>query len=387
MPRLESVRGKRKFDRSLGKGPGQPTANGQSSASGGQSGANGRWGHIYSALDLGTNNCRLLVAKPDKKGFRVIDSFSRIVRLGEGLDQNGALSQAAMDRALEALGICAAKMRKRGVTLNRCVATEACRKAANGAEFIERVREDTGLELDIITPNEEAKLAVAGCWPLVDQECDGALVFDIGGGSTELIWLDLDHRPTGNVPVTIKAWTSIPIGVISLAERFGGHDIPSQVYQTMVDFVMPHLTSFAEELGPFDRTRPFHMVGTSGTVTTIAGVHLELKRYDRRRVDGKWITFDDVMAVARRLSQMDFQARVAEPCVGRERADLVVAGCAILEAINNVWPCERLRVADRGLREGMLLALMETADRLHYPSQDEQQITVGSQLTVPAGAS
>lgn len=349
--------------------------------------AKGRWAHIYSALDLGTNNCRLLVAKPDKKGFRVIDSFSRIVRLGEGLDQNGELSQAAMDRALEALSICAAKMKKRGVTLNRCVATEACRKAANGGEFIDRVREETGLELDIITPNEEAKLAVAGCWPLVDQSCDSALVFDIGGGSTELIWLDLAPNQSNEAPVTIKAWTSIPLGVISLAERFGGHDIPSDVYRTMVDYVTPHLVRFAEELGPFDRNRPFHMVGTSGTVTTIAGVHMELKRYDRRRVDGKWITFDDVMTVARRLSMMDFQARVAEPCVGRERADLVVAGCAILEAVNQHWPCDRLRVADRGLREGMLLALMETADRQHYPVHDEQQIAVGADLTVPAGAS
>ncbi len=387
------MRGKQKMARTSDNGSRRGAGNGQNELAkkdGSKSpltGANGRWGHIYAALDLGTNNCRLLVAKPDKKGFRVIDSFSRIVRLGEGLDQNGELSPAAMDRAMEALSICAAKMKKRGVTLQRCVATEACRKASNGAEFIERVRAETGLELDIITPSEEAKLAVAGCWPLVDQSCDAALVFDIGGGSTELIWLDLDHGPSGSVPVTISAWTSIPLGVISLAERFGGHDIPSEVYQTMVDFVSPHLDRFAADLGPFDRRRPFHMVGTSGTVTTIAGVHLELKRYDRRRVDGKWITFSDVMAVARRLSQMDFQSRVAEPCVGRERADLVVAGCAILEAINKRWPCERLRVADRGLREGMLLALMETADRLHYPPQEDQQISVSSHLTVPAGAS
>ena len=387
MPRLDSVRDKRDITGASRNGFNRTAGRQRSGLSVSKDAGGGRWGHIYSALDLGTNNCRLLVAKPDKKGFRVIDSFSRIVRLGEGLDHSRELSPAAMDRAMEALSICAAKMRKRGVTLDRCVATEACRKASNGAEFINRVREETGLELDIITPNEEAKLAVAGCWPLVDQDCDAALVFDIGGGSTELIWLDLEHKPTGNVPVTIKAWTSIPIGVISLAERFGGHDIPSEVYQTMVDFVVPHLAEFARELGPFDKTRPFHMVGTSGTVTTIAGIHLELRRYDRRRVDGKWITFDNVMTVADRLSKMDFEARVAEPCVGRERADLVVAGCAILEAINRYWPCERLRVADRGLREGMLLALMETADRLNYPAKEDAEISVGTHLTVPAGAS
>jgi exopolyphosphatase/guanosine-5'-triphosphate,3'-diphosphate pyrophosphatase len=108
-----------------------------------------------------------------------------------------------------------------------------------------------------------------------------------------------------------------------------------------------------------DGAESFHLLGTSGTVTTIAGVHLGLPRYDRTQVDGIWITPGDVHRVTRDLLALDYDTRAAHPCVGRERADLVLAGCAIFEAIALAWPAERLRVADRGLREGILLSLME----------------------------
>ena len=310
---------------------------------------------IYGALDLGTNNCRLLVARPTARGFRVVDAFSRIIRLGEGLQRTGALSQPAMDRAIDALKICTDKMIRRNVMRSRLIATEACRQASNGAEFVERVRVETGLRLEIIDRETEARLAVAGSAALLDRECDAALVFDIGGGSSELMWLSV--RPDGH---HIEAWTSLPVGVVTLAESFGGVDVTGETFEAMVAAVMPMLCAFdlEHDICRTLASRSAHLLGTSGTVTTIAGVHLGLERYDRSKVDGCWLGIDDIQAVTEGLLRMSHDERAASPCIGHERADLVLAGCAILEGIKRVWPCTRVRVADRGLREGILTTLM-----------------------------
>jgi exopolyphosphatase / guanosine-5'-triphosphate,3'-diphosphate pyrophosphatase len=324
---------------------------------------------IYAALDLGTNNCRLLVAKPSRRGFLVIDAFSRIIRLGEGVLGSGRLSDAAMNRTVEALKICADKMRRRGVSRSRVIATEACRIAANGEEFIERVRRDTGLAIEIVSRETEAKLAVSGCASLIDRNSDMTLIFDIGGGSSELIWLDLSRldrpwRPSIadrlEVQSCIAAWTSLPLGVVSLAERHGGRDVTRESYEAMVAEVMAALVDFEAEhkFGRRIANGGAHFLGTSGTVTTIAGIHLELPAYERSRVDGCWLGAKDARNVSDALIAMTYAERVAQPCIGRERADLVLAGCAILEALLRVWPCQRLRVADRGLREGILATLM-----------------------------
>jgi len=320
----------------------------------------GRWGHTYAAVDLGTNNCRLLIARPTGAGFRVIDSFSRIVRLGEGVANKGALSREAMDRTIEALKICADKIERRGVTRQRHVATAACRAASNHEEFLDKVRRETGLNLHVITPEEEARLAVSGCISLFDDGSEFAFVFDIGGGSTELIWV----AATPDKACDIRAWTSLPCGVVTLAETFGGHEVTADRYREMVEYVEALLRPFEEAHRLRDRVagHQVQMIGTSGTVTTIAGIHLGLKRYDRSRVDGMWIEREHIHDISRRLSGMSYEERMAEPCVGRDRADLVVAGCAIYEAIANMWPCAKLRVADRGLREGLLLDLMIDAD-------------------------
>lgn len=314
---------------------------------------------LYAALDLGTNNCRLLIARQSPDGFKVVDAYSRIVRLGEGLASTGALGEAAMTRAIDALRICAEKMERRGVVRSRTIATAACRTADNGADFIERVRKETGLSLEIVSTEDEARLAVAGCSPLLDRACSSALVFDIGGGSTELIWVRMDGGSDAR-PV-IADWTSLPCGVVTLAERHGGVDVPDDIYARMVSEVSGQLGAFTERAknGAGVSASNFHLLGTSGTVTTIAGVHLGLNRYDRTRVDGLWISPDDVHGVTRALLAMDYGSRAAHPCVGQERADLVLAGCAIFEAIALAWPADRLRVADRGLREGILLSLME----------------------------
>nr|WP_265520012.1 Ppx/GppA phosphatase family protein [Nitratireductor luteus] len=316
---------------------------------------------LYAALDLGTNNCRLLVATPGRPGrFRVVDAFSRIVRLGEGLSGSGRLSDAAMDRAVEALGVCASKLEGRQLDGLRMIATEACRAADNGQIFIERVRRETGLDLEIIDRQTEARLAVSGCSSLVTRETDGLVLFDIGGGSSEIALIDLSRHRTPRLADHIVSWTSLPVGVVSLAERFGGRHVTPDSFESMIVAVTEMLERFdgRGQLAHLAAGQRFHLLGTSGTVTTLAGVHLGLARYDRRRVDGLWMEREHVDSMIATLLSWDFDQRRANPCIGEERADLVLAGCAILEAIRRHWPSERLRVADRGLREGMLNEMM-----------------------------
>jgi exopolyphosphatase/guanosine-5'-triphosphate,3'-diphosphate pyrophosphatase len=324
---------------------------------------------IYAALDLGTNNCRLLIARPTRRGFQVVDAFSRIIRLGEGVAQSGRLSEAAIERTLDALKVCAQKMVRNQVTRSRLVATEACRAASNGAAFISQVKRDIGMDLEILSRESEAQLAVAGCASLIDEACDHALVFDIGGGSSELIWLDIAKRRANwnnslverlDATDCISAWTSLPVGVVSLAERFGGRHVGPDDFEGMVRWVSSLLRPFEEEHNFAERIAEgrVHFLGTSGTVTTVAGIQLRLPRYDRRRVDGCWLACTDVRNVTNNLLDQTYEQRVAEPCIGRDRADLVLAGCAILEALMRAWPTKRLRVADRGLREGMLATMM-----------------------------
>ncbi|PSH70770.1 exopolyphosphatase [Phyllobacterium brassicacearum] len=316
---------------------------------------------LYAALDLGTNNCRLLVASPTRPGqFRVVDAFSRIVRLGEGLGASGRLSVNAMSRAIEALKICRDKLDNHDVRKARLIATEACRQAENGEEFLDRVKEETGLELEIINRQTEARLAVSGCGTLVERETDAVVLFDIGGGSSEIALIDVSERRSPRLAEHIIAWTSLPVGVVTLAERFGGRDVTRDNFAIMVNHVAELLSDFSErhKLGDLVKSQNFHLLGTSGTVTTLAGIHLGLERYDRRRIDGIWMQNDDVTEMTSRLLSWSFDERVANPCIGADRADLVLAGCAILDAIRNVWPSQKLRVADRGLREGILTELM-----------------------------
>lgn len=347
----EQSKGPRRGRRSPYRHPRQ----GRQDGGGGQAGLD-LSGPTYAALDLGTNNCRLLVARATRDGFRVVDAFSRIIRLGEGITSSGVLSEPAILRAVDALRVCRAKMRNRGVTRSRLIATEACRSAGNGLDFLERIRSEVGIELEIVDRETEARLAATGCTPLVDPAAEGVILFDIGGGSSELVRLSR-CSPTKHGPPhpEIEAWVSIPIGVVTLAERHGGVTVNRESFEAMIAEVAVHVDRFASEHGGIEG---LHMLGTSGTVTTIAGVYLDLPRYERRRVDGCWLNNTQVTDVVERLLAMSYEGRVANPCIGAERADLVLAGCAILEAIRRAFPCERLRVADRGLREGMLVQMM-----------------------------
>lgn len=312
----------------------------------------------YAALDLGTNNCRLLIARPSHEGFRIVDAFSRIVRLGEGVSQTRRLSEGAIRRTLGALAVCCDKMAARGVTRSRLIATEACRAALNGGEFLARVEDQFGVELEIVDRETEAHLAAAGCAALADQEAKAIVLFDIGGGSSEVVWLAGGAEASTSLRERIRIWTSLPMGVVTLAEKFGGHDVGEATFEAMVAYATDALGAFVEGTRGQERCERFHLLGTSGTVTTLAGVHLGLTRYDRRRVDGLWMSENEIDGALARLRLMTYEERAANGCIGHERADLVLAGCAILEAIRRLFPAPRVRIADRGLREGILVQMM-----------------------------
>lgn len=307
---------------------------------------------VFAAVDLGTNNCRLLVAKPKGYGFHVIDGFSRIVRLGEGVSELGVLSEGAVQRTIEALQICAQKMSLRRVSCARCVATQAARSASNGWYFVDRVKEETGIDLEIISSQEEAELTLTGCFSLLDTSYDHTLMFDVGGGSAEFVWA----RILPGKGARILGWTSLPFGVVTLTERHGKREFEPLEYEALVSNLIQTLQPFDHEFGISEHIAGGHvqMVGTAGTVTTIAAVNMCLPRYNRSRVDGSWLDFDAVRRVSQSLCNQTYAERASHPCIGHARAELVVAGCAVLEAVCDIWPAGRLRVADRGVREGIL---------------------------------
>ncbi|HYS47052.1 MAG TPA: Ppx/GppA phosphatase family protein [Rhizomicrobium sp.] len=313
---------------------------------------------LLAVLDLGTNNCRLLIAAPalasagSNGSFRVVDSFSRIVRLGEGVSQTGLLSEAALDRTIAALKICADRIAKHHVEHVRAIATQAARLARNTEVLVQRVRAETGLELEVISAEEEADLAADGCAPLIGRKYKGALVFDIGGGSTEVIWLQ-----KGPLGPEKKLAASVPVGVVSLAESYGAASTSRAGFERMRSDLIARFEPFAREMGDGFDVRKFHLLGTSGTVTTLAAIALKLPRYNRARVDGSWHETAHMLRVVDRLLGQDAEALAKIGSIGIERADLMLPGCAIFAAICSLWPAPVLRVADRGLREGMLRQL------------------------------
>ncbi len=318
-------------------------------------------GAAFAAVDLGTNNCRLLVGSPTPDGFRVLDSYSKVVRLGEGLQQSGRLSPQAMDRALEALQACADRLARRPTYGLRAIATEACRRASNTEEFVERVARQTGLQLDVISTREEATLALEGCAPLLAGEAHRALLFDIGGGSTELVWVRLAPNQRPELIGTL----SMPVGVVGLSERFGARAFTDDGFAAMVADVTDRLAAFEQvhRIGEELRRGGVQLLGTSGTVTTLAGEFLALERYRRILVDGQVLSRAAAGGAVLALRAMGRARLAAHPCVGADRADFVLPGCAIYTAIHTMWPVPQVTVADRGLREGMLLRLIRHARR------------------------
>jgi len=331
---------------------------------------------LYAALDLGTNSCRMLIAQPRGSQFHVVDSFSKSVQLGQGLEASGRLSRASMARTVQALQICRRKIEDLEVKRMRLVATEACRRARNAADFIRHVRQETGLPLEIIQPEEEARLAVISCAPLVSTRTEQLLVVDIGGGSTELVWIDLSNVPRHDRPRSIMRlhagfrppegpfpaakvvdWISVPLGVATLKDQFQDVEDDAARFALMSWYFEEKLAAFS----PYNADTPregFQIIGTSGTVTTVAASHLGLRRYDRTKVDGLQMTSAQIDRVIRDYLSLGPEGRRRDPRIGRDRHTLIMSGAAILQALMRVWPTDRLSVADRGLREGLLYAQM-----------------------------
>lgn len=332
---------------------------------------------LYAALDLGTNSCRMLIARPEGAQFKVVDSFSKTVQLGAGLERSGRLSRASIYRTIQALRVCRQKLRRHKVEHMRLVATEACRRAVNGMDFMQRVERETGLRLDIITPEEEARLAVVSCAPLVSSRTEQLLVVDIGGGSTELVWIDLRDVPPDNrrraiarmhlgfqctdsgPTAKVVDWISVPLGVATLRDQFSDVMEDNARFALMSWYFEENLAEFAPYKDEQAR-EGFQIVGTSGTVTTVAASHLGLKRYDRNKVDGLTMTSDEIDKVIRSYLTLGPAGRRSDPRIGQDRQALIMSGAAILQALLRCWPTDRLSVADRGLREGMLYAQMAT---------------------------
>jgi len=314
---------------------------------------------LFAALDLGTNNCRMLVAAADGGGgMRVIEAFSRIVRLGEGLSATGRLGETGMARAYQALSACAQRIEAHAPVAVGCVATQACRAASNGPMFLNRVRQDLGLSFEIISPEEEARLSVLGCASLLDVEAEAAMIVDIGGGSTELSWVSPKQALSAGLDPPLISWSTSPLGVVALAED----DVePEHGKQAWYEALVARLAQTLSNAGDAHHLKPAfaagcaQIIGTSGTVTSLAGVHLNLPRYNRAQVDGMWFDVADCRATIARLLAQSWEERAANGCIGKDRADLVVVGGAILDAVLLVWPATRIRVADRGLREGVLM--------------------------------
>lgn len=331
-------------------------------------------GQLYAAVDLGTNSCRMLIAQPKGSQFVILDSFSKTVQLGAGLEASGRLSRASMQRTLQALHICQKKMEALGVTRMRLVATEACRRARNGRDFMRQIKRETGLYFEIIKAEEEARLAVISCAPLVLPDTEQLLVVDIGGGSTELVWVDISNVAPNQRAQSIMRlhsgfgaqaqggarvvdWISIPLGVATLKDQFHDVEDDGARFALMSWFFEEQLANFS----PYNSAQAragFQIIGTSGTVTTVAASFLGLKRYDRAKVDGLHMTSDQIHSVIREYLTLGPEGRRRDPRIGRDRHTLIMSGAAILQALMRIWPTDKLSVADRGLREGLLYAQM-----------------------------
>ena len=328
-------------------------------------------GELYAALDLGTNNCRLLIARPSfshisgTKTLKVVDSYSRIVRLGEGVSETGKLADEAMRRTLKALTTCKQKLSRYGIAKYRFVATEACRRATNAEQFLTRVREELGLHIDVISNEEEARLAFLGCSSLLVKDTRYALAFDIGGGSTEFMWVKIDPE----VPLAshkrhlIQGWLSVPYGVMNMSEKFGGPAYTEIYFEEIVAEVCGKLQPMEAEHGIANRIwkENVQMLSTSGTVTTLAAIHLNLPHYDRSKIDGIKLSISDIRGATQSLMRMSPAQRAAHPCIGSSRTDFILSGCAIFEAIARTFPIDKITIADRGVREGIIVSLMREA--------------------------
>ena len=336
----------------------------------------------YAAIDLGTNSCRLVIASPTPTSFHIIETFSRITRLGEGIIKENELSREASRRTIKALKICSEIISEYApIHRARFVATAACRRAKNCRDFLSEVKRQTGLNLEIISSQEESRLAVIGCLPLLKKSVKRALVFDIGGGSTEISLA----RLANSGKAFIEGYVSLPYGVVTISEAFPNKDMTNLAYNTVMERTHKLLEAFEEryKISEAIENGEIQIIGTSGTVTVLGAVELNLPRYNRSAVDGIVISAGDVKHAIGKIRRMGDDGRKKHPCIGPLKADLTIAGCAIIEAICSFWPVKEITVADRGIREGILLDLMHNRKkpRRHFFRRGKNKRTEKNETT------
>jgi len=299
-----------------------------------------------AAIDLGTNTVRLLVTEADRTAaWRVIDQDQRVTRLGEGLRTSGTLGDQAMARTTTAVVEYVERAARAGATDVLVCATSAVRDADNGAAFVQMLERRTGRPVRVVSGDEEARLTLRGVLYGLPPIAGPLIVFDIGGGSTEFILAE-----GGALSLAV----SLRLGVVSLAERF---PFPATVdrdrYAELTNEVRAHL---ATGLPPAVRQRRADLlVGTAGTVTTLAALDLGLRAYDSRRVQGHRLSRRAIEALGERLGALSMAERAALPCLEPGRADLIIPGLAIVEATLECVGVETLIVSDYGFREGIIV--------------------------------
>ena len=325
----------------------------------------------FAAIDLGTNSCRLVIASPTPASFRIVETFSKITRLGEGIINDNELSRPAMRRTINALKVCAGVIEEYApIYRSRFVATAACRRAKNCKEFLDLVKKETGLMIETISSKEESRLAVVGCIPLLNRNIKRALVFDIGGGSTEISLA----RGTNSGKTFIEGFVSLPYGVVTISEAFPSQDMTALAYDTIIERTHKLLKEFDEKYNIREaiKNQEIQIIGTSGTVTVLGAVHLNLPRYNRSAVDGISITRQDIDRAIAKIKRLGDEGRKKHPCIGAQKADLTMAGCAIIEGLCSFWPIEEITVADRGIREGILLDMMHSNKSKNFYSKKKK---------------
>lgn len=312
-----------------------------------------------AAIDLGTRNCRLIIAKHHGGQIEIVDLFSRFVCLGEGVAQSRRLGRKAMERTITVLKQCAKRLSHYPNVVFSGVTTDAVRRAENAQSFLRRVARETGLKLEMIDEKEEAYYEVLGCARVLDMRKKRHIIFDIGGGSSEIILCSLDQEKR----VRIDEMLSLPYGVVNLYESvdkltFTSYtSIVEEVQNLCRRFLVAHLGDLASQ-----DVSAFQVIGTSGTTTTVAAMHHNLKMYDRERVDGTSLCFEDVQKVIHYVQSLSPAERRSNAFCGHVEDDLVLTGFAILEGILRAVPCMYFTVTDAGVRDGLIRTLAYGAD-------------------------
>ena len=308
-----------------------------------------------ASIDVGSNTVRLLLAQPlPGQTFRPLRVERIITRLGGNFSSRKGLDKLSMERTVEALRSFAEVLEGEGVEKIFAVGTGVLRKARNRSAFIKAVRAQTGFSLRIISGREEARAMARGVLGSLKDRTTPRLIVDVGGGSTEIIWMERQ---------TLRKSVSLDLGVVGLTERFLSEDPPNpaemEALNRFVQAILAEVRRHWEKEGWDDRKVHSHLAGTAGTVTTLGAIALSLSVYDPQKVTGHRIPFSKLRRMHRLLSSLSLKERGRVPGLEKGREDLILAGSAILLNLMEVFGRSALEVIDSGLLEGVLLEGMD----------------------------